>query len=174
MLVFNPKYQIDVFADWLDHESVEIKSTGDIALALQQEIKIAALPYMFDDLDEFKTNPFDYKQFDLLLISDVEFNHIKHVEQWLKEKDIKNYCFALGGVENYQVPANFIYRPWWMFNFINKNTFVDTSNHKPHIFDVLLGAKKSHRDFVMAKMQTTGLHSSSIVNYREIFESPEF
>ena len=81
---------------------------------------------------------------------------------------------ALGGFngayDTSQLENNDVYRPWWSFNIIDQNEFQDTRRFTKKLdFDVLLGAKKPHRDVVMAKMQTSNLIDNSIVNYRDEF-----
>lgn len=158
-LVYAPTAPFDVFADWFtDSDFVATQS-------LTPDVKIACVP-MWHDMD--------YSQFDLVLISDIEFNHINPVKQWIGSTNIKHCLVALGGTEGYTAQGDYVYRPWWMFNLISKNTFVDTTQEKKLDFDVLLGSKKPHRDFVMAKMQLSQMLGNSLVNYRNVFSTPEF
>lgn len=158
-VVYAPAAAFDVFADWFtDHAFTPVQT-------LTPDIKIACVPLWYDT---------DYSQFDLVLISDIEFNHIDPVRQWIADKNIKQCLVALGGTEGYVAEGSFIYRPWWMFNLVSKNTFTDTVQDKQLDFDVLLGSKKPHRDFVMAKLQTSGMLGNSLVNYRDVFSAPEF
>lgn len=158
-LVYTPIASFDVFADWFtDAEFVATQ-------LLTPDIKIACVPMWYD---------MDYSQFDLVLISDIEFNHINPIKQWIASTNIKHCLVALGGTEGYTAKDDFVYRPWWMFNLISKNTFVDTAQDKHLDFDALLGSKKPHRDFVMAKMQMTQLLDNSLVNYRNVFSAPEY
>lgn len=158
-LVYTPNAAFDVFADWITD------STFVPTQSLTPDIKIACVPLWHD---------IDYSQFDLVLISDIEFNHINPVKQWIADKNIKQGLVALGGTEGYTASRDFVYRPWWMFNLVSKNTFTDTAQDKQLDFDVLLGSKKPHRDFVMAKMQLSDLLDNSLVNYRNVFKAPEF
>jgi hypothetical protein len=174
--VFNPTIQIDIFNDWVGFSSGnnhEFESTKEICDITDQPIKIACLPVFFDGYDYYKNNPFDVTQFDLVLLSDVEYNNVDSLTIWIGNLKIKNYLLAIGALENYtatELSKDIVYRPWWSFNIVNKNTFEDTcSSTKKLDFDVLLGANKAHRNFVMAKMQTSGLIDNSIVNYRDIF-----
>lgn len=155
-------YRENWVTDWLTDNSL---FTSDIGEALSQPIKIAMIP-MYSE--------FDHTPFDLVLITDIEFSHIVPVKQWIEQSKFKNYLVSLGGLEGYTVnEKDFIYRPWWMFNLMNKNQYQDTNHsNKTLDFDVLLGSKKPHRDFVMAKMQQSGLIDKSIVNYRSQFTAP--
>jgi hypothetical protein len=179
ILVYN-KIQInDGYVDWFDYpfkNQSEFKPSHDLEACLAQPFSIATLPFEFEDLESYKLDPIDYQKFDLLLISDIETNHINEIHKWIDKMQIRNYLLAFGSMENFEIPANALYRPWWMFNIVNQNTFQDTNNRydKPFDFDVLLGARKPHRDYVMAKMQTTGLINNSIVNYRDLFTAPKY
>ena len=44
--IFNPRYQIDVFVDWLGYEFEEsnYEATQDIDQAMAEEFRIAAVP----------------------------------------------------------------------------------------------------------------------------------
>jgi hypothetical protein len=158
-LVYTPQASFDVFADWFSD------STFVATDVLTPNIKIACVPMW---------HAMDYSQFDLVLVSDIEFSHISPVKQWLASTNIKHYLVALGGTERYAATGNYVYRPWWMFNLISKNTFTHTQQDKQLDFDVLLGSKKPHRDFVMAKMQLSKMIDNSLVNYRNVFSAPEY
>ena len=165
--VYAPVLRLDVFTDWLGQSS-EFERCEDIDQVLDQYLKIACLTFRFDE-----ELSIDYKKFDLLLISDIEFNHIRPVNEWIEKLGIKNYLFALGGVENYSAPKDMIYRPWWTFNLMTQNTPQHTRVNNPKFdFEILFGAKKPHRDFVMAKCQKSSLLDTSIVNYRTVFPGP--
>ena len=165
--VYTPTARIDIFAEWLGASSDYIRCEN-INEVLAQDIKIACVPMYFD-----KDYSFDYHQFDLLLISDIEFNHVRPINEWLEKSKIKNYLIAVGGLEGYTVSGDMIYRPWWTFNLMTQNTPQHTTVDNPKFdFDILFGAKKPHRDFVMAKCQKSSLLDSSIVNYRTVFPAP--
>jgi hypothetical protein len=172
--VFNPKIQIDVFTDWCGHRlSSEFQQTDKIDEIVNQPIRIACLSVFFDRHDYYKNNPFDVSKFDLVLLSDIEYNNVDSLTTWINALKIKNYLLAIGALENCtatELVKDIVYRPWWSFNIVNKNIFEDTSHSTKQLdFDVLLGAHKAHRNFVMAKMQVSGLIDNSIVNYRDIF-----
>lgn len=153
-----------IYSDWFaDIETAA--PTTDINVALAQPIKIACVAPYYE---------MDYSSFDLVLVTDIEFNHISPIKEWLASKNITQYLVALGGLEGYSAAGDFIYRPWWMFNLISKNTYKETASNPEFDFDALLGSQKPHRDFVMAKMQVTDLITNSIVNYRDVFSTPAF
>lgn len=169
MKVFNPNYQINVFADWLGKGKADFEPTLNLEEALAGELTIAAVPYMFDQFEQYKQNPFDYTKFDLLLISDIELNHPAPVIEWIEKLKIKNYLFALGAPFEH-APLQWIYRPWWSFNIINKNNYIEITTEKPlYEFDMLLGDIRPHRNYLMAKLQNSSLLAQSIVTYRSAF-----
>ena len=153
-----------IFDEWFA-DNLAANSTIDIELALNQPVKIVCVSPYFE---------MDYSSFDLVLVSDIEFNHIRPINEWLASKNISRYLIALGGLEGYTATGDFIYRPWWMFNLINKNIYRKSQQVPIFDFDILLGSQKPHRDFVMAKMQSTTLINNSIINYRDVFSTPKF
>jgi hypothetical protein len=166
--VFTAEANVDIFLDWFGENS-NFQRCLNYQEVLAQDVKIACVPIYFD------TNEFPYEKFDLILISDIEFNNIDIIEKWIEELEIKNYLVAVGGVEKYSVFKDYICRPWWAFNLINPRHWVRNKskqvykNYHEYDFDILLGAKKSHRDFIMAKCQKSQLLETSIVNYRSCF-----
>ena len=165
--VYTPPTPFDIFAEWFGNSDRYVRCHNHDEV-LAQDIKIACLPLFFEQNYQVA-----YEKFDLLLLSDIEFNHIRPINQWLEKLNIKNYLLAVGGLEGYTVSGDVIYRPWWTFNLIRKNTPQHQVDVKPQFdFDILLGAKKPHRDFVMAKCQKSFLLETSIVNYRSVFPAP--
>lgn len=172
--VLNVPDGMSTFLDWIGLETANYVFSKNIDEVLSQDIKIAciAVPISVQkqDLD------FDPTLFDLILVSDIEYVNLDKIISWLDRLKIKNYLLALGGltINTNKLPDNVIYRPWWSFNILNHNQFQETNNtDKPFLFDVLLGARKGHRDFIMAKMQTSELLKKSIVNYRDVFPPTE-
>ena len=171
--VYNP-YPVDYVRDWFDFYSKEFVSSTDQDEVLAQPLKIACLPafFTYNPAPEY----IRYFDFDLLLFSDIEFNTTGTIDRWLKGLEFRKntkYLMAVGGLEYYSVFGNTIYRPWWSFNLVSKNTYQDVdSADKPFVFDCLLGARKPHRDLVMSLMQTQNMLGNSIVNYRDVFNAP--
>lgn len=157
------------YYDWLGINHEKYKQCTDIDEVLKQDLKVACISVQpFVDINS--TLNFDLSLFDLVLVSDIEFNSLESINSWLNKLKVKNYLLALGQTNFSKMPDNVIYRPWWSFNILNNNQFQDSNNtDKPLLFDILLGARKSHRDFIMAKMQKSQLLKKSIVNYRDIF-----
>lgn len=173
--IFNPRFPIpDVFVDWFGYsfENKFFMDTAVIEEALEQPIKVACLPVFFDQYQEFKDNPFDHSLFDLLCFSDFEYFALKEINNWIEKNNFKNYILSVGSLKEISLPDDVIYKPWWSFNIVEKNNenyrelSLDTRYYD---FDVLLGARRTHRDFVMAKLQSTDLLDRSIVTYRDIF-----
>lgn len=171
--VYAPPAKNDIFNEWFGN-SQDYVPCNELDQVLAQDLKIACLPVYFDLPNSGYYLANEYNQFDLILLSDIEFSHVEPIRRWIKKLKIKNYLLALGGLERYTLSGDAIYRPWWTFNLMHKNT----PQHKlvenpPYDFDILLGAKKPHRDFVMAKCQNSFLLDSSIVNYRDAFFVPQ-
>jgi len=171
--VYVPPMETDIFREWFNN-TIDFVPCYEIDQVFEQDLKIACLPVYFDKPDSGCYVNDVYNRFDLILLSDIEFSHIDPVTKWIKKLKIKNYLLALGGLEGYTLSGDAIYRPWWTFNLMSKNTLQhkDVEN-PPYEFDILLGAKKPHRDFVMAKCQNSFLLEKSIVNYREAFRVPQ-
>ena len=172
--IYNPCWNsIDVAADW----GIKAESS-DLASVLKEPYKIATLPVMWDQPDNFVNKAIEdadipADQFDLIVLSDIECNSPGKIYSWIDELRPRSYVAALGALCNSQ-PVNrdlMVYRPWWMYNLMRLNKFRSTDAiDKPYMFDVLLGARRPHRDFVMFSMQKhEKLRSNSVVNYRDIF-----
>lgn len=138
--------------------------------------RIAALPVMFDQPHVWCYNHqlvnIDFQQFDLVILSDIEFEHVSVVDQWANNLGIKQYLLATGGkIQGDMFNKDFmIYRPWWSYNLLKLNKFVPTNNNaRPFLFDALLGARRPHRDYAMLALQETKLLEASVVTYRDIF-----
>lgn len=165
--VYTPFALLDIFGEWFGNTNDYVRC-DNIEQVLSQDLKIACLPIYFDSNYDI-----DYQKFDLLLISDIEFSHIRPITEWLDKLKIKNYLIAVGGLEGYTVAGDLFYRPWWTFNLMRKNTPKHQPITNPQFdFEILLGAKKPHRDFVMAKTQKSFLLDTSIINYRSVFPAP--
>ena len=182
--VFCLRYQVDPFVEWFGppYQNANFTWTEDYNKLNDESIKILGAPVFFTEYDEYKNNPIDLSSIDLFLISDIESNPHQEVKDWLKKLNPKHYLIAHGSVFKSSLEENEIYKPYWMFNIINRNKFQEiiswdhmrnTVTSVPiYDFDALLGAKKHHRTFIMANMQASGLLKTSIVNYLEVFTSP--
>jgi hypothetical protein len=107
------------------------------------------------------------------VLSDIEQISASQIYSWIDSLHPRSYVVALGAIRKNQ-PVNhdlMVYRPWWMYNLMRLNEFRPTdATDKPYMFDVLLGARRPHRDFVMLSMQKhEKLLADSVVNYRDIF-----
>jgi hypothetical protein len=153
--------------------------------------KIAAMPILlqgnktdlFLDLDCMPSDapedrkrlstPIDLSVFDLVIMSDYEYASVRDIEHAVKKYKIKNYLVALGGlVGNENIDAShMLYRPWWSFNVRRENLYQDTNQKdKPYMFDVLLGSRRWHRDFIVKEFITSGLADQSIITYRNLYK----
>lgn len=160
MKLYNHNQAFDVAADWgLDPQ-------------VDYPISIACVPALCTEVYDFSyRGDLDLAQYDLVLISDIEMHTVSTIDTWAKEMGIKNYLVAAGAKHDHEsLPLNYVYRPWWCYNFMRRNEYQDTSGVKPYVFDALLGARRPHRDYVMLAFQHNNMLDTSIVNYREFFQ----
>jgi hypothetical protein len=168
--VYTPRAYIDAYIDWIGLDNTNFQRCHDLEDVLDEKIKIACVPVFFDQL----TNPavsFDYKQFDLLIMSDIELHSVGEIKKWIDSLGIKNYLVALGGLDNRATAVgDFVYRPWWTYNLMsnNKDCYVELDN-KPYDFDILLGQRKEYRDWILAQVLSSGLDKTSLCSYRDVF-----
>ena len=134
---------------------------------------------MFNQLGGYAFNQslcdIDWLKFDLVILSDIEYNDYDLVLNYcIRRTGIKNYVVALGRLKEPITDKDFIYRPWWMFQHLSLNQYrPDDCTNKKFKFDALLGAKKAHRSYVMARfLSNQSLLDQSIVTYRDIFHGP--
>jgi hypothetical protein len=169
--VYNPCHNtVNVAADW-----GQACTTQDRDLALAQPFSIAAMRVFYDEPWVFDFDPevarIDVTQFDLVLLSDIEYYSQKQIQEWAAKKGIKRYLLALGGLNHETVDTTTtLYRPYWIKVYTEKNTpgIVDGTS-KPYVFDCMLGARRPHRDYVMLALTQTRLLEKSIVTYRDCF-----
>ena len=138
--------------------------------------RIAALPVMCNNPKEFSYDPImetvELSRFDLVILSDIEYHSIKEITEWIEKNGIKNYLLSVGGLHVGETldPTTTVYRPWWMYNLLNFNTFQELpTDAKPFMFEMLLGARRPHRDFALMGLDQIGQLESSIATYREVF-----
>lgn len=170
--IFNLNQQVDVAKDW--NLQAEL---ADPSTVLKQSYRIACVPAMFNRPDNFAYSAehanLDLDQFDLVVISDIEQASTRDLVSWIEDCRIRNYVLAQGSFHESEGVnhATTVVRFWWMQNLMRMNTFESTeSSNKPFWFDVLLGARRPHRDYVMLSMQKhPRLMRESIVNYRSDF-----
>ena len=151
--------------------------TDNLELVLDSPFRVAAFPVMCNSSHDHSYNieatKINFNQFDLVLLSDIEFKSIAEITMWCQSNGIKNYLLALGGLHHNETldPNCMVYRPWWAYNLLKFNQYHDTGyGGKPYHFDALLGARRPHRDYTMLSLQKTGLIDSSIVTYRDVFQ----
>lgn len=164
MKLYNHNQAFDVAADWgLDPEA-------------DYPISIACVPALCTEPYDFSyRGDLDLTQYDLVLVSDIEMRSAESIESWAQRKQLKNYLVTVGSKHWHEsLPSNYVYRPWWCYNFMRRNKYQDTSGTKPYVFDALLGARRPHRDYVMLAFQHNNMLESSIVNYREFFQGAVF
>ena len=138
--------------------------------------RIAALPVMCNDPKEFTYDPImetvDLSQFDLVILSDMEYHSITEITEWIEQNKIRNYVLSIGGLyagETVDLSTT-VYRPWWMYNLLKFNTYQELPvEAKPFMFEMLLGARRPHRDFALMGLEQIGQLNSSIATYRDVF-----
>ena len=149
-------HSFDVAADW--------------GMKNSYPIKILCVPAMCTRNGHFAYQQFNFADYDLVVISDIEYFRQHEIRQWINEVGIKNYVLAIGGLHpETDLLPNEVYRPWWSFNLLKFNQVEQSTQEPQYDFDCLLGARRPHRDFAMLAMQHTGLIDTSIVTYREFF-----
>lgn len=157
----NPSKIIDVAEDWnLNHAAYPIRILTIPALC--------TYPHHFA-YDAAYSN-LDWHHYDLVVISDIELSSIKEIQDWTQGLGIPRWIGAAGTLYDHEtLPPNMVYRPWWCYNFLKFNYPQPyTCSHKFQ-FEMLLGARRSHRDFMMLAFQHSDLLDQSIVNYRDFF-----
>jgi hypothetical protein len=174
-----PRGAIDVIPDWQGEDYPQFQITDNLQECLDQPYRVAAVPAMFNQPGGYAYNKelcdIDWSKFDLVILSDIEYTDNDLILNYcIKRSGIKNYLIALGGIKDDVVDSNFIYRPWWMFQHMRLNQYQEVGHeNKLYKFDALLGARKAHRSYVMARFQNNQeLLDNSIVTYRDIFHGP--
>ena len=150
--------------------------TSDLDEVMRSDFKIAALPVMCNQRNDFAYKPeiehLDLSIFDLVILTDIEYRPLAWITEWIEKNGICNYVLALGGLHCDESidETCMVYRPWWSYNLLKFNEVIDTSGYnKPYDFDLLLGARRPHRDYAMLAFTQSGLIDTSIVTYREMF-----
>jgi hypothetical protein len=178
--IYNPFGSEHSAIDWgfappWEPEQTEV--SRDLETVLACKYKIASVPVFCNEPHRpgynALTESVDFGQFDLVLLSDIEYYSQSEIRTWAEKTGIKRFLLAAGGKHTAESTDNdtVIYRPWWTFNLLNFNQYQDTSGtNKPLLFDALLGARRFNRDFAMLSLQKLNLLDRSIVTYRDIFQ----
>jgi len=170
LLVYDPcAGTFSVAADW------GLTGTQDLDTVLAQPYRIVGVRPCFNEPHIFGYNPnitVNFEQFDLVLVSDIEYTSIQEVEIWLARNGVENYLLAQGGQVDTDrfCSDHIVYRYYWASQYTLRDTYIDTQAVvKPYMFDVLLGARRPHRDYVMLAMTDQRMLDYSIVTYRDCF-----
>ena len=172
-----PAVAIDTLGDWQGQDFLLLEYTEDLQEALAQPYKIAAVPVGYNTPEHFSfssaLSEIDFSKFDLVILSEIEHLPLDQIiEHTLTAINNPNYLLAVGCFE-FDLPDNIIYRPWWIFRHMDLNGETKrqiNNDSKEFLFEALLGQKRPHRSFVMAKFQQNpDLLSRSIVTYRNVF-----
>ncbi len=168
--VYNPCVDtVDVAADWGEFVTTQCRQT-----ALSQPFSIAAMRVFYDEPWVFDFDPhvaaIDVTDFDLVLLSDIEYYPQQQIQEWAQRKGIKNYVLAVGGLNNQPLASNVVYRPYWADTYLKSNQPGQLNcTVRPYMFDCLLGARRPHRDYIMLALTKSGLLDQNIVTYRNCF-----
>jgi hypothetical protein len=174
--IYNPVWGVDVARDWgLAAEEVDLET------ALTEPYRLICVPACFTDPDNFNYQDFcrdqiqiDFSRFNLVVISDIEQEKYSDIQQWINSNNIGDHILSIGASHGNEAGTNdetTILRSWWMRNLMRMNTYKEhMQSDKPYWFDVLLGARRPHRDFVMLSLQKhSQLLDKCIVTYRDGF-----
>jgi hypothetical protein len=171
-----PRAAVDSMNDWQGEDFPLFQTTDNIEECLAQPYRVAAVPAMFNQPGSYSYNQtlcsIDWSKFDLVILSDIEYiEHDTILTQCINPCNIKNYVLAVGGVKDRLIDLNVVYRPWWIFQHMRLNSFKPyTSESRPFLFEALLGARRVHRSYVMARFcSNPDLLTKSIVTYRQEF-----
>lgn len=174
--IYNPNWGVDVARDWnLQAQEVDLKT------ALTEPYRLICVPACFTDPNNFTYKYFqqspeeiDFSEFNLVVISDIEQEKYSDIQNWIKSNNIGEYILLIGATHRTELGVNnetTVLRSWWMRNLMRMNIFEDHMQpNKPYWFDILLGARRPHRDFVMLNLQKhSALLDKCIVTYRDGF-----
>lgn len=168
--IWNPAVSaIDVAADWGAHL---FPYTADKTTVLQQPMRVAAVPVLFDQPESWtfdpSISPEDLSKFDLVLFSDPEYTPVDRVKTWIRSLSVNSWLLATSAWTTSDHST--IYRPYYIRPYLARNeSHKATAADKPYLFDALLGARRPHRDYVIQALDTVGLLDQSIVTYRDCF-----
>jgi hypothetical protein len=172
--IWSWQHAVNCAQDWF----VDPSDCADISTVLAQPFRVAAVPVMFNRPNDFayttEAETVDLSQFDLVLLSDIEYRPREWIDEWIQENRIQNWALLQGGYDTTQ-PVDSdkcVYRPWWIYHRdIKYNTWqqLSTDQQRPFVFDVLLGSRRPNRDFVMFALQKHCLLDTNLVTYRNVF-----
>lgn len=169
--VWNPSRTLDVAKDW--GENI-FSTTDNFDQAQAVPFSIAAIPalctiptmWCYDP----NISPEKIRKFSLVIVTDPETYQLRYIRQWLSDIGVENYLLVLGSImDDDMIPhaGREIYSPYYVKKLLDSNNFQDTKAiGKPFKFDVLLGSRRAHRDYVMLAMTKTGLIDQSVITYR--------
>lgn len=152
----------------------------DLETALAQPTSIAAVPVYCDRENEFSYLPqyqdLDLSQFDLVLFTDIQFRSQTELTQWIAGTGASQWLLSVAGLwDNEMLAPNVIYRPTWMFTFLQWNApREDFPLDRAYLYDCLCGTRRAHRDYIMYGLAQSGLLDKGIATYRDIFPGHEF
>jgi len=163
--------------------------TSDINTVLSQPFCVATVPVFFNSANHWPGNRLphisvDLSQFDLVMFHEVEHRPWHEVQAWIETTGVKNYLFIVNNLDPTRQlnSCQELFKPHWLITTVNHNGLVlpNQLGTKPYMFEVMMGARRPHRDYIMLAMTRSGLLDHSVVNYRgfdggvEDFHTVEF
>lgn len=173
-----PRAAIDSIPDWQGEDYPIFQTTDDLQECLAQPYRVAAVPALFNQIDGYAYNTelcsIDWNKFDLVILSDIENSTTEVILEHIHKANIQNYLVAVGGFADTISDSNFVYRPWWIFQHMRLNSFRPSNTKKQFLFEALLGARRIHRSYVMARFNLNqSILQKSIITYRKEFGSDQ-
>ena len=107
-----------------------------------------------------------------VLLTAGEWYTTQDIADWIDQNQLTSVSVAQGTrpTVGWQDQPHWFYRPFWLPHFIKSNpeqpALPSTADYK---FDVLLGSRRPHRDYVMQQLIQSGLLQHSVVTYRSCF-----
>lgn len=162
-----PIYAPDRFI--VHHWGLENCSYTNIEQALQLPFKLAVI-LAFSNRDKC-----DFSQFDLVLILAGEPFEYETFREWIIKSNINRYL-VLSGVkfQSQQHESTVFYYPYMILpvfkNFNSTHSLKITTDHqKSYLFDVMLGSRKKHRDYIFMRLKQDQMLDTNIVTYRDVY-----
>ena len=146
-------------------------SQANIEQVLQLPFKLAVI-LAFSNIDKRV-----FSQFDLVLIDANSPYEYEALREWITKSNINRYL-VLGGIkfQHQQLESNVFYYPGMMqgvfYKFAPLHSLKNTTDHqKSYLFDVMLGSRKKHRDYIFMRLKQDQMLDTNIVTYRDVYKS---
>jgi len=152
-------------ADWWGLQNCLDDSIEQV---LQLPFKLAVIPAFLNRDKRY------FSQFDLVLVTAGEpFEH-ETLRHWITESGINQHLLLCAvNFRHQQHESNVFYYPYMIPHVFKnfKSSKLNTDYQKPYLFDVMLGSRKRHRDYVFMRLKQDQMLGNSIVTYRDVYKS---